>query len=239
MYIDFMSKSVKRVLKNSFFQTAGSFTNSVINFLLTIGYARFLGPETYGALVTSQAQVLVWTALVDLGLSNSLIGALTLAEGTRQSGTEESSRQGFRARDLLFRVLFLRVLGATIGAAITCTLAWLRFSENLPQFWQEVAFTPHLFALALSQTGIAYSAYMHKQGLSVMAALFGVSVTALLTLFLAWHGAPVSLLLLSQSWGGFLSAAIVFGYFLFQHWSRRRAGATRRLQRMRFRARGS
>ncbi|HEY8280658.1 MAG TPA: lipopolysaccharide biosynthesis protein [Bdellovibrionota bacterium] len=226
-----MSKSVKRVVKNSFFQTTGSFINSVINFVLTLGYARFLGPEIYGSLVTSQAQVLVWTLLVDLGLSNSLISALTSAEG----GRTDYSRQGFRARDLLFRVLFLRLVGACIGTVFTFTVAWLRYSENLPQFWQEVAFTPHLFALALQQTGIAYSAYMHRQGLSVLATLVGVVLTTTLTLMLAAKGTAVPWLLLAQSWGGFLSAAIVFGYFFYSFLHRRRAGATRRLKRMKLR----
>ncbi len=229
-----MSKSVKRVVKNSFFQTAGSFTNSVLNFLLTVGYARFLGPEAYGSLVTSQAQVLVWTMLVDLGLTNSLISALTSAEGERS----EVSRQTFRARDLLFRVLFLRLLGAAIGTALTFGIAWYRFRQGGPDFWQEVAFTPHLFALALMQTGIAYSAYMHKQGLSVLATLGGVLLTVTLTLILAWQGVRISWLLLAQSWGGFFSAAVVFGYFAWVHLRRRKAGTTRRLQRMQLRPNG-
>lgn len=230
-----MSKSVKRVVKNSFFQTAGAFTNSVINFVLTLGYARFLGPETYGSLVTSQAQVLVWLSLVDLGLSNSLISALTSAEG----GRTDISRQGFRARDLLFRVLFLRLVGAVVGCLAAFGVAWFRFGDDPAQFWQEVAFTPYLFALALQSTAIAYSAYMHKQGLSVLAMLAGMLITTSITLTLAWHGAGVPWLLLSQSWGGLLSGAILFGYFYVQYRRRRRAGATRRLQRMKFRPRGS
>jgi O-antigen/teichoic acid export membrane protein len=230
-----MSKSVKRVVKNSFFQTAGAFTNSVINFVLTLGYARFLGPETYGSLVTSQAQVLVWLSLVDLGLSNSLISALTGAE----SGRTDITRQGFRARDLLFRVLYMRLIGAVVGCMAAFAVAWYRFSDTPAQFWQEVAFTPYLFALALQSTAIAYSAYMHKQGLSVIAMLVGMVITTSLTLTLAWKGAGVPWLLLSQSWGGLLSAAILFGYFYVQYRRRRRIGATRRLQRMKFRPRGS
>jgi O-antigen/teichoic acid export membrane protein len=230
-----MSKSVKRVVKNSFFQTAGSFINSVINFVLTLGYARFLGPAAYGSLVTSQAQVLVWTALVDLGLSNSLISALTSAE----SGRTDVSRQGFRARDLLFRVLFLRLLGAFAGVGVTFLIAWIRYSHDSVQFWQEVAFTPFLFALALQQTGIAYSAYMHKQGLSVLATLTGMALSTSVTLILAWKGTSIPWLLLSQSWGGYLGAAIVFAYFYVMYRKRRKKGATRRLQRIKFRTRGS
>ncbi len=231
MYIDFMSKSVKRVVKNSFFQTAGSFTNSIINFSLTLGYARFLGPELYGSLITSHAQVVVWSLLVDLGLSNSLISALTSAEGERS----DLSRQGFRARDLLFRVFFLRLLGAAIGTAVTFCIAWFRFSNNAPQFWQEVAFTPFLFALALSQTGVAFSAYMHKQGLSVIAMLGGGLLSTVLTLALAWRGTAIPWLLLSQSWGGFFSAAVVFGYFYLVYRRRLKAGATRRIQKTKLR----
>ena len=228
-----MSKSVKRVVKNSFFQTAGSFTNSVINFLLTLGYARFLGPEVYGSLITSQAQVLVWTLLVDLGLSNSLIGALTSAEGGRAE-----SRQRFRARDLLYRVLFLRLAGAALGTAVAFAIAWARDGGDLegnltPQFWQDVAFTPHLFALALGQTAIAYAAYHHKQGLSVLATLGGVVLTTALTLSLAWHGVGVPYLLLAQSWAGVFSSTVVFGYFIFRWRARRIAGETRRKARKR------
>lgn len=230
-----MSKAVKRVVKNSFFQTAGAFTNSVINFVLTLGYARFLGPENYGSLVTSQAQVLVWLALVDLGLSNSLISALTSAEG----GRSDVGRQGFRARDLLFRVLYVRLLGALVGVAATFLVAWLRYADDTAQFWQEVAFTPHLFAMALQATALAYSQYMHKQGLSVLAMLAGMVLTTSITLTLAWRGAPVPYLLLSQSWGGLLCAAILFSYFFVQYRARRKAGATRRLERMKFRPRGS
>ena len=109
-----MSKSVKRVLKNSFFQTIGSFGITGLNFVLILGYGRILGPEGLGSLATSQAQVILWTMLVDLGLSHSLIGALTSAE----SGRSELSRQGFRSRDLLFRVLFLRILGAVLGTVV-------------------------------------------------------------------------------------------------------------------------
>lgn len=227
-----MSKSVKRVVKNSFFQTAGSFTNSVINFILTLGYARFLGPEIYGSLVTSQAQVLVWTALVDLGLSNSLIGALTSAEG----GRTDLSRQGFRARDLLYRVLFLRFCGAALGASIAFMIAWARDGGSIdggmsPQFWQDVAFTPHLFALALGQSAIAYATYQHKQGLSVIAMLGGVALTTGLTLSLAWHGVAVPWLLLAQSWAGVFSSTVVFGYFILRWRARRLAGETRRKAR--------
>ena len=110
-----MSKSVENALRNSFVQTFGAFAVSGLNFILMFAYARILGPERLGTLVTAQAQVLVWTFLVDLGLSNALIGSLTAAESEKS----ELSRQGFRSRDLVIRVLVLRILGAcTVCAAI-------------------------------------------------------------------------------------------------------------------------
>ena len=85
-----MSKSVKRVLKNSFFHTFGAFGITGLNFLLNLVYARTLGPELYGSLLTSHAQVVMWTILVELGLSFSLIDTLTSAASERS----ELARQG-------------------------------------------------------------------------------------------------------------------------------------------------
>jgi O-antigen/teichoic acid export membrane protein len=222
-----MSKSVKRVVKNSFFQTFGAFGITGFNFVLMLGYARILGPENFGSLVTSQAQVLVWTILVELGLSHSLIGALTLAEG----GRTELSRQGFRARDLLFRVLLVRLSGAVIGSIFIYFIARAHAGENEALFWQEVAFAPHLFALALQQTAVSLAMYRHRQGLSVISNLLGVSVTVVLALTLAWQGASIPWLLLAQSWGGMLSAFVIFGFFFLQAVDRRRSGQTRRVEK--------
>jgi O-antigen/teichoic acid export membrane protein len=222
-----MSKEVKRVVKNSFFQTIGAFGMTGLNFILLFGYAHILGPENFGSLVTSQAQVLVWALLVDLGLSNTLIGALTAAEG----GKTQLSRQGFRARDLILRVLAFRLIGALLGAVAVFVMARLHAGNNAAQFWQDMAFLPHLFALALQQTALAYATYRHHQGFSVVANLLGVALTVVLALALAWQGASIPWLLLAQSWGGFVAGFVIFGYFLLIQQKRKSAGATRRVEK--------
>jgi O-antigen/teichoic acid export membrane protein len=227
-----MSKSVKRVLKNSFFQTFGAFSLTALNLFLLLGYARILGPESFGSRVTSQAQVLVWGWLVDLGLSNSLISALTRAEGIRS----EQERQGFRAPDLLFRVLGLRVTGAAIGMVGILLMGGFRQSFADPEFLQRLSYCPFLFASALLQTAMAYANFNGRQALAVISQIIGVSVTVALPLYLARQHYPIHLLLLAQSWGGFLSAAIIFGFFFFASLQRRRAGNSRRVDR--FRQRG-
>jgi O-antigen/teichoic acid export membrane protein len=170
---------------------------------------------------------------VDLGLSNTLIGALTSAEG----GRTELSRQGFRTRDLLYRVLSVRATGALVGTCVVTWIAFHRDAGNAGQFWLDVAFTPHLFAQALQQTAISLAVYRNRQGFSVVANLIGVSTTVFLALFLAWKGAALPWLLLAQSWGGFLSGSIIFGYFYLQFLKRKRAGASRRV--VRFHGRGA
>ncbi|MCO5142893.1 MAG: oligosaccharide flippase family protein [Oligoflexia bacterium] len=222
-----MPKSAKRVLKNSFFQTFGAFGISGLNFLLTVAYARILGPESYGSLVTSQAQVLVWSLLVDLGLSNALIGALTAASGERS----ELSRQGFRARDMVARVLWLRCLGATLGAFFICAASFAKHDFLSESFFQDIAFVPHLYAIALQQTAAAFASYRQRQGLSVAVTLFGVFLTVVLTIFLAYQKSSLSILLLSQSWGGIFSAAVIFIYFFYQTAKRKRLGKSRRKEK--------
>ena len=202
-----MPKSVKNALQNSFLQTLGAFGITGLNFLLMIGYAGFLEPAEYGQLVTAQAQVLVWLAFVDLGLTHSLVGALTLAEGSND----------FRARDLVWRVILLRCSGALLGVAGVVVLAWINFgfsSQGEQLFWQMLAFTPHLFAIAIRDTASAYCLFRGRQGLSVLANFIGTSVTVALPLYLAWQDEPITVLLLSQSWGGLLAGAIVLTAFL-------------------------
>lgn len=218
-----MSKSVKRVLKNSLFQTIGAFGMTGLNFLLMLGYARLLGPEEFGSLVTSQAQVLVWALLVDLGLSNALIGALTAAEGGKEG------RQGFRARDLILRVLGFRFVGGLVGSLGVLGLA--HFYAEPGRFWQDVAFLPFLFALALQQTALAYATFHHYQGFSVLANLFGTAVSVALALTLAWKGSGIPWLLFAQSWGGTITGVIIFGYFFLLLRQRRKSGATRRWEK--------
>lgn len=222
-----MSKEVKRVVKNSFFQTIGAFGMTGLNFVLLSGYAHILGPENFGSLVTSQAQVLVWALLVDLGLSNTLIGALTAAEG----GKTELARKGFRARDLILRVLAFRMAGAAAGAIGVLVLARVHAGSDAAQFRQDIAFLPYLFALALQQTALAYATFRHRQGFSVVANLAGVAMTVALALWLAWRGASIPALLLAQSWGGILTGMVIFGYFIFVQRQRKKLGATRRLEK--------
>ena len=211
------------MLKNSFFQVVGAFGITGLNFVLMLGYARILGPEHFGSLVTSQAQVLIWTILVELGLSHSLIGALTAAE----SGRTDLSRQGFRARDLLYRVLVLRFLGATVGAS---AIYFLASAGSPEQFHQDIAFVPFLFANAIQQTAVSFAMYRQRQGLSVIANLIGIGSSVSLSLFLAFRGHPISHLLLAQCWGGFLTGLILFSYFGWISLKRRRSGSRRAKQ---------
>lgn len=207
--IEEMAKSVKKALLNSFFQTFGAFGITGLNFVLMLGYARLLGPGRLGELTTAQAHVLVWGALVDLGLSNALIGALTAADG----GKDALARQGFRARDIVLRVLFLRLLGALVGTAAIVGFAYSRARSahdfDLESFRREIAFLPQLFALVLQHTAVSYATYRGRQGLGQGAMIFSTAVTVALPLWLASRGASVALLLFAQSWGGFLSTAVI------------------------------
>lgn len=220
-----MPKSGKRVLKNSIFQVLGAFGVTGLNFALMLGYAKILGPENFGSLVTSQAKVLIWGMLVDLGLSHSLIGALTAAE----SGRSELSRQGFRSRDLLYRVLGVRFLGAIIASLVIVLLARWQ-SASTEAFYQDIAFLPFLFATALQQTAISYSLYRSAQGMSVMANLAGIFLSVAVSLYFAFQGAPIFQILLAQSVGGLLTGILLFGYFFSQSRSRINSG-TRRVKK--------
>lgn len=222
-----MSKSVKRVVKNSFFQSFGALTLTGLNLALMLGYARIYGPENFGSLMTIQAQVLVWGWLVDLGLSQSLISALTRAEGTKS----EQVRQRFRARDLLFRVLMLRLAGACIGCVIVISIGVLNKQWTEAELWQRVAFCPFLFAAAYLQTAIAYSSFLRRQGMAVLAQIGGVMITVVLPLWLAAHGAELHWVLLSQAVGGLISGSVIYGIFFFEAWRRRYLGTTRRIER--------
>ena len=222
-----MSKSVKRVVKNSFFQSIGALILTALNLVLMLGYARIYGPESFGSLMTAQAQVLVWGWLVDLGLSQSLISALTRAEGTKS----EHVRQRFRARDLLFRVLFLRLAGACLGCVVILSIGLLNNHWTESELWERAAFCPFLFAAAFLQTGIAYSSFLRRQAMAVVAQIGGVIITVALPLWLAAHGAELTWVLLSQSVGGFISGTAIYGIFFFESARRRRLGTTRRVDR--------
>lgn len=205
-----MSKSAKRVLKNSFFQTLGAFAITGLNLLLMLGYARLLGPESFGILISAQAKVLLCALFVDLGLSQGLISVLTLAEGKKS----DLIRQGFRARDIILRVLLVRLSGALIGTSVIVWSAWIKYGNASTEFWLEIAFTPSLFALAIQQTAVAVANFRGRQGYAVFANISGIFLTVALSLYLAFRGYSISYLLLSQSWGGFLTGFIIF-LFLF------------------------
>jgi O-antigen/teichoic acid export membrane protein len=177
-----MSKSVQKVLKNSLWQSLGGVAVTGLNFLLVIGYARILGPEQFGSLVSSQAKVIIWAMLVDLGLSHGLIGALTAAESQKDS----QERQGFRSRDLIIRVLAVRMAGAMLGAIFILALASAHSNEH--SFWQDISFLPYLFALAMQQTAMAYANFRNRQALSVVAMLAGNFSSMAVCLWMAWSG---------------------------------------------------
>lgn len=226
-----MSESVKKALKNSFFQTFGAFAITGLNFILMLVYARVLGPESFGSLITSQAQVLIWLILVDLGLYNGLISALTAADKQK----ETDGRQSYRARDLVARVLFLRLGGAVVGSVFIAMLAYIHANESAgwsqARFLQDIAFTPHLFAIALQQTAAAYAGYRERQDLGVIAILIGILCTVVLSITLALHNASIPCLLLAQSWGGLLAGGIIFAYFLRERAQRKREEGTRRVEK--------
>lgn len=207
-----MTVVVKKAVLNSFFQTTGAFAISGLNFLLAFGYTLILGEERFGALVTSQALVLVFTFFIELGLSNGLIGALTVADSRRKEG----ARQRFRARDIIKRVLSLRMLGACVGTMIVALYAFLNAQSkgDWSIFWQDIAFAPHLFALGLQQTANSYAIFRGRQGLAVSCIIVSTAITVMAPLYLAYNHAPIPLLLLSQCWGGFLSAALIYFYFM-------------------------
>lgn len=222
-----MSKSVKRVVKNSFFHTFGALGISGLNFLLSLAYGRHLDPEKFGSLATAQNTVILWSIFVDLGLTHALIGALTTAEGDKFDG----SRQGFRARDLIFRVLGIRLVGAIVGSLVLVGWYWKWRSIDPGFFWQGLAFVPYLFALAFQQTAFGFAVFRGQQGLAAFAQWLGAFFAISLTLFLLFSGAQVKTLLLAQSWGGFLTALFIFSILYWQGSQKRRHGLSRRMEK--------
>lgn len=215
-----MSKSVSKILRNSLFQTSNAVIATGLNFILMLGYAHLLGPEKLGSLVTSQATVLIWIMLIDLGMTNGLIGALTKAEAEKSS----DDRQGFRVFDLVGQVLTLRLGGATvafIGISIFSYFAARQTADgsfDKELFLQHIAYTPHLFAFAVNQTAAAYALFRGRQGLCVFANLAGIFATVVVAFILALQDASITSLLLAQSWGGFLTALIiVWGFWVKPH----------------------
>lgn len=222
-----MSKSAKRVIKNSFFQTLGAFAITGLNLILMLGYARLLGPESFGILITAQAKVYLCALFVDLGLSHGLISVLTLAEGKRS----DLVRQGFRARDIILRVLLVRLLGALTGTSVIASLSMWQHGYGSSEFWLDLAFTPALFAIAIQQTAVAVANFRQRQGFAVSSNVAAIFFTAALALALAIRGAPIATLLFAQSWAGFITGAILFGAFYLDSLRRKKMG-TRRVEKV-------
>jgi len=213
-----MSQSVKKILQNSFLQTINVFSTTGLNFILMLGYARLLGPEKLGTLVTAQAHIFIGIILVDLGMSNGLIATLTRAEGLKLS----LGRQSFRAFDLIKQVLLLRVSGASFAFASACFFSYLSvrnmegFEIKQSEFLKNIAFAPYLFAYAFQQTLTAYGIFRKLQGLCVFANIIGIFISVAMALTLAWNGAAVSEILFAQSSGGiFASVIIVIGFVVW------------------------
>ncbi len=195
-----MSKKVGAAIQNSILLSLGAFAATGLNFLLVFVYARLLGPTGLGSLNTSLMQVGVWALLVDLGLSNGLISSLT------------DGRGHLSPRALLRRVLIVRMLGATLATALVVGFSLLQVREgaDAPQFLQDLAFLPFLYALALQQTAVAYASYLGQQKLVVSSVFWAGLLTVGLCVLLAFLHQPIPWLLFVQSLSGFVAAALIF-----------------------------
>ncbi len=197
-----MSAEIGKALKNSVWQSMGGLSVTGLNFLQTLVYAHVLGPAGFGSLVTSQAQVLIWVLLVDLGLTAGLISALTQTQGNK----------GAHSRSLVKAALLVRMLGALAGGAVVAWIAYSEFSTGKiaeAQLWQDLAFIPYLFAFACQQTAVSYATFRGRQGLANAAAFLGTAAAVSLSIFLVMNGFSLATLLLSQSvWGLFISLMI-------------------------------
>lgn len=198
-----MSAVIGKALKNSAWQSLGGLSVTALNFLQTLVYAQVLGPAGFGSLITSQAQVLIWVMLVDLGLTAGLISALTEAETRRDSSP----------RALLKAAMAIRVLGALAGAAAVAWIARQEFSAGRIgeiQLWQDLAYIPYLFAFACQQTAVSYATFRGRQGLANAASFLGTAMAVSVSVFLVLRGTPLYTLLLAQSVWGFLIALLIF-----------------------------
>lgn len=188
-----MSKAIGTALRNSAWQSLGGLSVTALNFLLTLVYARTLGPAGFGALVTSQAQVLIWVLLVDLGLTAGLIAALTDAE-----------RDRFDVRALLTVTIAVRFVGAAIGAL----LSWGTAGVAAPVA-QDVAYVPYLFAFACQQTAISYATFRGRQGTANACAFLGTAGSVAASTLLLYGGSSITTILFVQSLWGFAIAAMI------------------------------
>lgn len=168
---------------------------TAINFALMLGYARRLGPESLGRLVASQAQVLVWIALVDLGMTAGLMSALTHTNPNR------------RGR-LVSSVLKYRLFGAGIALVVITSLSGLS-CRGYSCFAQDLAFFPYLVGYALQYTLASTLVFYGRLPLSVAGNLLGVFIANSIAVVLLFHGASIASLLFVQSLSGFIAFAVM------------------------------
>lgn len=193
-----MSRVISRAMLNSAVLTGNAILNAVLNFLTILVLTWLLATEEFGAYVSAQAKVAVWLLLVDLGLYNGLISTLTF-ERSRGGGTS--------LRALVVRVLFLRLVGATVGFFVIFRLASHEAAGNTALLWQNLAFTPFLFGYGIHQTFTAYLAFKDEQVWGVYGHLVGTVLSTSAAIYLALHGAGVATVLFAQSLAPFVSAA--------------------------------
>lgn len=192
-----MSKAISRAISSSAWQSLSGLSVTALNFLLILLYARVLGPEKFGSLVTSQNQVLIWTLIVDLGLTAGLISTLTFHP-------ENKIR-------FVFATALLRLLGAALGALFVCAFAYHHAGGDTtaPGFWQNLAYVPYLFAFAAQQTAIGLASFLRRQALMIAGIFLGGLGSILLSALLLYRGASISALLFFHSWWGFVTALII------------------------------
>jgi O-antigen/teichoic acid export membrane protein len=188
-----MSAAIGKAIRNSAWQSLSGLSITGLNFLQMLVIARALGPALFGSFVTSQAQVLFWMLLVDLGLTSGLIAALTEFE----AGGARSSRP------LVAAALLVRFAGAALGSLIVFFLAG---KGDAALYWQSTAYLPYLFAWAFQQTAVSLATYRGRQGLAIAAATACSFASACLSIFLVLRGNSLSLVLFAQSLWGFLAA---------------------------------
>lgn len=173
---------------NSVLVTGSAIGTSVIGFITLFVLTRIFSPEEFGAFVSSQAKVMIWLLLVDLGLYNGLIGTLT---PLRFDPSAEKA--------VLTRALLLRLAGSLAGVAIL-------FAQSSDSLWRDIAYTPFLFGYAIQQTFSAYLAHRGQQSLAVSTHLFGFGLSALLAIVTALLGGSVTQVLCVHSCSGLLAS---------------------------------
>lgn len=192
-----MSKAISRAISSSAWQSLSGLSITALNFLLILLYARVLGPEKFGSLVTSQNQVLIWTLIVDLGLTSGLISTLTFHP-------ENKIR-------FVYATALLRLLGASAGALLVFAFAYHHAlgDTQAPIFWQNLAYIPYLFAFAAQQTAVGLASFLRRQALMIAGILVGGLGAIALSAFLLFRGASISELLFFHSWWGFVTAILI------------------------------